>query len=385
MRLRPDMLVIGAGARHVGKTEFASAVVRRQAARGAVCAVKITTVQDQATGCPHGGSGCGVCAGFAGPYCITEETGGPPGKDTVRLLAAGAARVFWLRVRQAHLADGVTALLRLLPAGVPIVCESNSVRQVLEPGVFLVISAAPGATVKPSCAAVMPQADRLIHYDGSGWDVLPEAVTFTAGRWVLRQSATAIVLAGGQSRRMGTDKSLLPWAGEPLVQHIVRQLQPLFDQVLIGANSPEKYAFLGLPVVPDQEPGQGPLMGILSGISASVHELNFVTACDIPHLDPGFILDLLRAAEGHDIAMPVNAAGRHEPLLAVYRRSVAPLARRILQQGGRRIADLLGVAKVRFVEMPESGWYRNLNTPEDYQRALEPPGPAAALASRGAC
>lgn len=383
MLQRPDMVVIGAGARHVGKTEFACALIRRHAGRATVFAIKITTVQDHGTDCPHDGGGCGACSGFAGPYCLTEETGGPPGKDTTRLLAAGAARVFWLRVRRGHLAAGLDEFLRQVPPGVAIVCESNSVRQVLEPGVFLVITAAAGTAVKPSCAAVVGQADAVIRYAGSAWDRSPDEVTFTAGRWLLRQPATAIVLAGGKSRRMGTDKSLLPLAGQPLIQHITGQLTPLFDQVLVAANDPEKYAFLQLPIVPDEEPGQGPLMGILSGVAAAAHDLSFVTACDIPHLDPGFILGLLKAAAGYDIVMPTSAAGRHEPLLAVYRKSVVPLARQILRQGGRRITELFPTARVRFVDLPEGGWYRNLNTPEDYRQASAPPASPSSPTGEG--
>jgi molybdenum cofactor guanylyltransferase len=372
MLLRPDMAVIGATARQVGKTTFACEVICRQSGRSAVVAIKITTVQDHEGSCPRGGSGCGACAGFTGPYCITEENAGPPGKDTTRLLAAGAARVFWLRVRRDHLAEGLAELLRRIPPGVAIVCESNSVRHVVEPGVFLVIAAPKGTEVKPSCAEVMPLADRVIRSDGRGWDRPASDLTFAAGRWLLRQTATAIILAGGQSRRMGTDKSLLPLDGQPLIQHIARQLEPLFDQVLIGANRPEKYAFMQLPVVPDEEPDQGPLMGILSCVSASAHELNFVTACDIPHLDLGFVLELLKASDGYDIVMPVSANGRHEPLFAVYRKTMLPLARRVLRRGGRRITELFESAQVRFVDLPAADWYRNLNTPEDYRRAIEP-------------
>jgi molybdopterin-guanine dinucleotide biosynthesis protein A len=367
---RPDMAVIGAAVRHVGKTTFACELIRRHAAEVPVVAAKVTTVHGpRGAACSRGGAGCGACAEFAGPFCLSEETVGPPGKDTTRLLRAGAARVFWLRVRRESLADGVHELLRRIPPGMACVCESNSVRQVLEPGVFLVLTGPDGTRPKPSCAEVLAHADRVVHYDGRGWDLAPADVTFAAGRWVLRQPAAAVILAGGQSRRMGTDKSLLPIRGVPLIQHLARQLLPLFERVLISANDAGRYAFLQLPVIADLVPGQGPLMAIASSLPATERELNFVIACDTPDVDPGFVLEMLRLADGYDVVMPVSPDGRHEPLFAVYRTSVAETARDLLRRGSRRLTDLIGHARVRLVDLPAGGWYRNLNTPEDYRDA----------------
>ena len=169
---------------------------------------------------------------------------------------------------------------------------------------------------------------------------------------------------------MGQDKSLLPFGGKPLIAHIVDQLSPGFDVLLIGANSPDKYQFLGCPVVHDDAPGAGPLMGILSCLRASPRDLNFVTGCDIPFIHPGLIRQLLQAASVADIAVTVSASGEPEPLLAVYRKSVADVADRVLRRGGRRISDLFSRVNVRHVPLPEGEWYRNMNTPEEYSRAL---------------
>jgi molybdenum cofactor guanylyltransferase len=168
---------------------------------------------------------------------------------------------------------------------------------------------------------------------------------------------------------MGLDKSLLPVGGRPLIAHIADQLA-FFAERLIGSNDPARYAFLSLPVVPDQEPGHGPLMGILSCVDRAAHDLCFVTGCDIPTLDRGFILELLALSDGYDIVIPRLADGKTEPLLAVYRKTVVPVARTIMARGGRRIVELLDELRVRFVVADSLTWYCNLNTLEDYRRWL---------------
>lgn len=363
----PGMVLIGAAARNVGKTQFACDLIRDRASEGVVVGVKITAVQDEGAACPRGGSGCGVCGSLTAGYEIAEETRVGGGKDTERMLDAGAAQVFWLRVHPEHLEEALEDLLRQIPRQAAIVCESNSARTVLEPGVFLVIRGKGSSAVKPSCQAVVEYASRVVSFDGKGWDFSPGRVVFANGRWLIRQDATAIILAGGQSLRMGMDKSLLPVVGEPMVQHIARQLLPAFDELLIGANDLEKFGFLNISVVPDLEPNQGPLMGLLSCLERSSHDLNFVTGCDMPKVDLGLVQKMFQVADGHDIVMPRWPSGKFEPLFALYRKSVIDPARIVLGQGGRRIAHLFDHVKVKFVTLSETDSLHNLNTLEDYE------------------
>jgi molybdopterin-guanine dinucleotide biosynthesis protein A len=361
------MIIIGAASRNVGKTGFACALIRRESAATPVVGVKITAVREAESACPRGEKGCGLCNSFPGQYAVTEETERGEHKDTHRMLGAGASRVFWLRVRRSGLADGIAELLRRLPPGLPVVCESNAARQVIEPDLFLMIKSAGAASVKPSSQAVAALADRLVTFDGNGWDLPPEDVAFIQGRWRLRQPATAIILAGGRSRRMGQDKSLMPLHGEPMILRLANRLRPLFGELLIGANDPAKHRFLGADVVPDLEPDQGPLMGIASCLARARHEFGFVVSCDIPEIDADLIIEMLKAAEGHDIVIPEWPDGKVEPLFAVYRKSVVAPALALLGSGKRRIADLFDCVKTRRVEMRDTGWYRNLNTIEDYR------------------
>jgi len=363
---RPDLIMIGATARDAGKTGFACALIRRQALAGPVSAVKITVIREAGEVCPRGGDGCGVCSAVEGRFVITEERDPDLDKDTGRMLRAGARRVLWLRVLREHLDEGVAALLGHLPAGEPVVCESNSARHALDPGLFLLLRPQAGGAVKASAAGLLPLADRVVTFSGTGWDLDPEQCRFLQGRWFLPFDAAAVILAGGQSRRMGQDKSLLPVDGQPLIARIAQQLAPCFPEVLISSNDPGKYRFLGLPVIADEVPGQGPLMGILSSLKAAGRERVLMLACDIPVLDLAFIRELLRLSGDADIVMPVSPDGRREPLFAVYRKSVIPRAEAALAQGVRRIVELLPGLRTAHPPMPV-GWYHNLNTQEDLE------------------
>lgn len=370
MFIRPNVLIIGAASRNVGKTELACELIRRHSSSRRVIGIKVTAVNGRESPCPRGGAGCGVCSSLRGPYLITKEDCVEGDKDTSRMLRAGADEVLWLLVQRDHLEEGVRQLLSRVPEDTLAVCESNSVRAVLEPGLFLVVRRQGDPSIKTSCAAVLDHADRVLEFTGSGWDLDPGRIVMTQDGWALRPEATAIILAGGKSRRMGGDKSLLDVDGMPLIQRVAKQLA-YFPQLLVSANEPFKYEFLGLPIIPDLEPGQGPLMGIASCLAHADHDLCFVTGCDIPRLHARFVIGLVEIAKDYDIVMPRLPDGRTEPLLAVYRRDVQPLAQELLQAGTRRIVALLDRVRVRYVPFENADWYGNLNTREDYVSWLQ--------------
>jgi len=184
-------------------------------------------------------------------------------------------------------------------------------------------------------------------------------------------NATAIVLAGGQSKRMGAEKSLLPFLGRPLIQHICEQLRPHFRETLIASNSAGKLAFLNLPVIPDEVPRQGPLRGITSALAASRHDFNFVIACDIPRVDYALLGLLFQEAQGCDCAVPLTREGHYEPLFAVYRKSALPAMRYALEIGERRVVAGLRRCRVRTIVVPDRRWLDNINTVGDYQRLMQ--------------
>lgn len=181
----PNMLLIGAAGRDAGKTVFACELVRRFH-HLPVLAVKATVIQERGGDCPRGGAGCGVCAALDDAWRLTEETCQDGPKDTQRLLAAGAERVFWLRVLKAHLEAGARALLDRLGPGMPFICESNSLRLAVEPGLFLLVRHADNDAVKESARTVRRYADAEICSDGRSFDFDFERVAWTGTRWRLR-------------------------------------------------------------------------------------------------------------------------------------------------------------------------------------------------------
>jgi len=362
------MLMIGSSGSNVGKTELACALLRKFSRDRRVIGVKVTAVASRDGSCPRGGRGCGVCSSLTGEYCITQEIAPKSGKDTGRLLAAGADEVYWLRVMRAHLGRGIDALLAMIDGDAAVICESNSLRQVAEPGLFLMVESTAGKPWKQSAQQVRQHADCIVHSDGTRFDLDLDRIRLNGTRWLPAEDATAIVLAGGHSRRMGADKSMLPIGGRPMIEHICRQLHGTFSRVLVSANDAGKFAFLGLDVIPDKVSDQGPLMAVASALDASGSELNLVLSCDIPHIKLAVVRRLLAEAAGVDVVVPVTDDGREQPLFAVYRRSVRRCMEDALSSGARRLSDIYDLCRVRFVTLDSTGWFANLNTMDDYER-----------------
>ena len=361
------MLMIGSAGSNVGKTELACAILNKCSKKHDIVGIKVTTIKDKNGQCPRGGKGCGVCSSLEGNFCITEETNSSSGKDTSRLLAAGASRVFWIRVLKEHLVEGITALLDTIDPEAVSICESNSLRQIVEPGLFLMARKNDSNAWKSSAMDVIKYADRIVVSDGSSFDLAPDRIKLADGKWTLVEKATAIIMAGGGSRRMGTDKSMLPIEGRPIIERTCRRLAACFEQVLISANDAKIFAFLGFEVIPDKVTGQGPLMGIASGLEASVNEINFVVACDIPDIEPGNVRRILSEAAGSnaDIIVPTTGDGWYEPLFAIYRKSALEAINKVLVSGGRKISDVFDLCKVRKVDLGTS--LVNLNTMAEYE------------------
>lgn len=189
----------------------------------------------------------------------------------------------------------------------------------------------------------------------------------TDGQKMHKCNASAVILAGGKGSRMGgVDKGMLDRKGEPIIAHIKRQLTALFDEIIVGASDRDKYAFLECRVVPDLEAGRGPLMGIYSCLLASGNDVNFVTACDIPEMNPELIREMISLSSEADIVMPVSCGNKYEPLYAVYRRSVTDHIATLLKQDRRRIIDLFSLSRVKFVDFDHGKWYHNLNRRSAY-------------------
>jgi len=181
----PSMIMIGSGHRNVGKTEFACSLIKRFSSDHDIAAIKVTTVAGRETLCPRGGKGCGACTSFEGNYHLEEEHDPGPNKDTCRMLAAGAKKVFWLRVIKSHLKEGLDALQNFTGPNVITICESNSLRLVAEPGLFIIFRSDTDEPFKPSADEVCKYADRIVTFDGKGFDIDLDEIRIIDGRWTV--------------------------------------------------------------------------------------------------------------------------------------------------------------------------------------------------------
>ena len=188
------------------------------------------------------------------------------------------------------------------------------------------------------------------------------------------KSVSAIILAGGQSRRMGCDKALIAFEGKPIIVHVIDTLRELSDDVLVVSNRSEVYASFGARVVPDADPPSGPLGGISVGLAAAQHDLAIVVACDMPFLNTQLLRSLVERAVNVDAVVPLTG-DRFEPLHAVYRRACLAAINLHLAGGDRRVISFFDEVQVKAV--PETDWrlidptgrsLANLNTLDDLRQ-----------------
>jgi molybdopterin-guanine dinucleotide biosynthesis protein A len=188
---------------------------------------------------------------------------------------------------------------------------------------------------------------------------------------------TGIILAGGESRRMGTDKALLDINGRPMIEHVLAVFAGLFKRTIIVTNTPDRYQVYGVELTSDVLDIRGPLTGIYSGLLRSSDEYNFVAACDMPFLNPRLIAHMRELAAGHDAVVPMFGGGFLEPLHAIYRKGILPVIETQVRKQDRRIRGMFDHIQVRYVPEdeivrfdPQKRSFRNLNTPKEYKEAV---------------
>jgi molybdopterin-guanine dinucleotide biosynthesis protein A len=198
-----------------------------------------------------------------------------------------------------------------------------------------------------------------------------------------------IVLCGGQSTRMGRPKAWLPFAGELMLQRVVRILGEVVSPIVVVAAPDQDVPPLSpqIQIVRDEEKGRGPLQGLLAGLTVlrGKADAAYLSSCDVPFLQPAFIRRLIELMGDHAICVP-RVGDYHHVLAAIYRLSVADAVTRLLAENRLRPFFLLETASTRVVEATELAdvdptfqSLRNLNTPEDYEKALaEAIGPDSA-------
>jgi molybdenum cofactor guanylyltransferase len=192
---------------------------------------------------------------------------------------------------------------------------------------------------------------------------------------------SGLVLAGGESRRMGRPKALLMFEGETLLERQVRLLRKVSRRVAV-VGAPGHCAGLDVPVLADLVPDCGPLGGIYTGLASSSTDYNFFIGCDMPFLTARFLRWVARRALAStaDVTVPESREGELNPLAAVYRREVMGAIRSALEKkeySVRKFFPQVRCLVVRWPELARSGFspriFDNLNTPADYEAAIQRP------------
>jgi molybdopterin-guanine dinucleotide biosynthesis protein A len=188
---------------------------------------------------------------------------------------------------------------------------------------------------------------------------------------------TLIIQAGGESRRMGEDKALKKFLGEPLVQRLVKRLQPLRQEIAIIARDPSAYAFLNLPVYTDVQPGAGPLGGLLTAMSVADTPFVAVIACDMPFVNTELLIYQwsLIQERGIDVVIPIYD-DELQPFQAVYRvKTCLPTVKEAIEKDGKVLSwlDEMVTYRISPAEMRTFASFcmafLDLDTPDDFRFA----------------
>jgi molybdopterin-guanine dinucleotide biosynthesis protein A len=193
-----------------------------------------------------------------------------------------------------------------------------------------------------------------------------------------------IVLCGGQSRRMGRCKATLPFGGEVMLVRVLRLLGEVVEPCVVVAAPSQELPPLPpeVQVIRDRAEGRGPLEGLFCGLSALDQrvEAAYVTACDVPLLQPSFVRRLTELLRDDDVVVPVDGQFQH-PLAAVYRTRLVDTIASLLAQDELRMVSFYDRVSTRRVDAnalrdvdPDLLSLMNINRPEDYARALRRAG-----------
>jgi molybdopterin-guanine dinucleotide biosynthesis protein A len=197
---------------------------------------------------------------------------------------------------------------------------------------------------------------------------------------------SGIILAGGQSRRLGRDKAVEPVGGQPLIRRVIERVSPVSSEIVVVVADRARGEALPLAeghrVALDIYPGKGSLGGIFSGLTAVREEWGLVVACDMPFLNLELLRYMMSLREGVDAVVPV-LEGRTEPTHALYSRSCLPYIEERLKADDLKIARFFDEVRVRYVPEedisrfdPDHLSFFNINSQPDLDQAL-------ALAAQG--
>lgn len=179
---------------------------------------------------------------------------------------------------------------------------------------------------------------------------------------------SAVILAGGQARRLGgVEKGLLPTGAQCMLARIIARIQPQVDEILINANRAlEQYQDFGLRIVSDPEPDLGPLAGIASGLGAAQHPLLFVSPCDCPQLPADLVARLYLAMQQQQRPLAIVHDGeRLQPLIALIHRSLLASLQTDIDARRLKVHRWIETQSPAIAQFDDAAAFTNINTPQD--------------------
>lgn len=185
----------------------------------------------------------------------------------------------------------------------------------------------------------------------------------------------AVILAGGQSRRMGKDKPALALGKGTLLTHAIDLYRPFFEELAVSVNQLGRYDTAGVREITDTYQGIGPLGGLHAALRALPGRAILFAAADLPYADPALALALFERLAGHDACGIMRKDGYFEPLFAVYTDRCLPAVEACIARGEYalrsiyRHVDLEVVGEEALPQFDMEKLFRNVNTPEEYEAA----------------
>jgi len=195
---------------------------------------------------------------------------------------------------------------------------------------------------------------------------------------------SAVILAGGFSRRFGKDKGLVVLAGKPLVLHVIERVYNIVEEIVVVVSSKdqkEKFEILlekKAKLVIDKNESQSPLVGAMTGFESAQGEFSLLLPCDTPLVSTQIVQFLLDMCTDRSAAIPRWPSGYIEPLQAAYHtKSALAAAKTALEQGNMNMRSMIdNLRRVRYVSTmvleqmePELLTFFNINIPQDLKRA----------------
>ena len=188
---------------------------------------------------------------------------------------------------------------------------------------------------------------------------------------------TGILLAGGESKRMGTDKAFLEFNKRKLFEYPLAILTSLCNEILIS-SADSRYEITGFPVIPDKYPGQGPMAGIYTCLSIAKYPKSLILSCDLPMMDEAFIKLIVDRSKDFSATMGRNRKGKPEPMAGVYKKSLAHALETSLKKGENKLQTLFEMVNTQYIDPSHEGFdpdliYLNVNSPKDFQYLINHP------------